>query len=1529
MALRRSQKNSLDFRNARKRCRENRLRTERRRFLLEQLEERRLLAIGPQLGGIQPNTGELIVDAKVLPAAPSNLTFRFDDQQQIDPGTLDGIRIKRSGGDGSFDDYPATLDFNTNQRVQITFSLVNPTDIIDLEFTSSDHSVTNNDLVTISNVTDSGIERYVIRFNLNRQPGNETTAADLVQGLSDHAGANARIQALISGDGNEIIQPVAPIRGDIPVNVGFVGVNPSPDQNEVILRFAETLTDEHYRIEIDGTGSDALRNTDGFAFKDLTDDNVDNGSDHAPIHFELDLGPQVVAVVPQPVKRQPDGNQELVQERHVIEVYFNNDDLFVQNDDLGNPTRPSAENPNFYQLIYTSESVRSTDDIIFTPTRVEYNTTTDVARLEFLDENGNPRDLDRLVNPSQSEAGVFRLRVGTDEGAPLAPSTLAPVVQVATDFETGDQVIVEFTSVRPGEHGLSIEVTKNNQSVQLDPIVTVADNRISIELNANTATSAFRLVAALNNHPEARQQVVAAIVDGNGAADITPVSDGLQLQFIGLGSSFETATDLSGVSDSGPVLVVTGDGSTFTDGELFTIGDESDQAQFEMDAGSVLQIRADGNGIVDAETISISDGVHSRLTFEFDDTAQPGFMGLNVPVVYSSVDSQQTIVDTLIAAIEAEVISGRLEGFAPVDMGNGRIHLGWNTMVDVLAANVAITDIAGVGTVGALPVQFMPFNRFTVSDVANNLALAVNTSPLDITATTVGNRIEFEGAPTFDLAQIADRVTQTIQSRFDSGSVLQIVGAGVCTGNDLGCFVDGQSFAVTDNQGVTQSFEFDLDGMLNNADAERISFSDTDNEQAMANTIASAINTASFSVQATVSTVQTEREGINVIYLDNDRDVRFSPTLSGILKTSQGIVISSAISPQPFDLDFLGGNDDPGHRQIPGEVGDGIEQHINADFGPDVTPGITTIFYNFKEVYGETSTGSPLMNQITESQKQRAREAFQLWSDQLGVQFLETESEGITIVRGNQEVLDPGLPNVLDFETGSDFDFRVRIDPRLGDSMLIMDLLKQSSGHWNDELNEDWFRNVMTGIGLMLGLDLANDLPRSSLMAFNSPVSQFPNAPTPELIYPGNADVLHGQFLYRPDSIDIDLYKFTIDLPAEKQGILTAESFAQRLTSSSLLDTVLRLYRENPDGTRDLVAQNDDYFSSDSYIELSLGAGTYYIGVSASGNANYDPTIEDTGIGGTSQGTYDLRLQFRSNVDDEASIRDRDGRLTLLDGDADGVPGGFHNFWFKTAPEFTGVETGPRTIFVDKANTTAPHAGTLANPYDNIQSAFAAARYDDIVRIVGNGGADQDRSTLNDNLAYVIGVHPVTNTALEDGATMEVPQGVTVMIEPGAILKLSQARIGVGSSNLTIDRSESALQVLGAPRLLDDEGNLERGADGRAIAGSVYFTSFNDQNTGLTPPNESLPSVNRGDWGGISFRNDIDKAESRPNLEDEGIFLNYVNHADIRFGGGQLFLDSAQQVVSPIQMDESRPTITFNTITGSADSAMSAAPNSF
>jgi len=169
------------------------------------------------------------------------------------------------------------------------------------------------------------------------------------------------------------------------------------------------------------------------------------------------------------------------------------------------------------------------------------------------------------------------------------------------------------------------------------------------------------------------------------------------------------------------------------------------------------------------------------------------------------------------------------------------------------------------------------------------------------------------------------------------------------------------------------------------------------------------------------------------------------------------------------------------------------------------------------------------------------------------------------------------------------------------------------------------------------------------------------------------------------------------------------------------------------------------------------------------------------------------------------------------------------------------------------------------------------------------------------------------------------------------VFQIRRARIGVGSSAAGVDRSGSSLQVLGAPILLTDSngnGSLDIGdaavlnASGALAAGSVYFTSYNDQAVGLdTNPYVTTPA--NGDWGGLEFRADIDRTQGYFQWSNEGIFLNYVNHADIRYGGGSVLINSVARTINPIHITDSRPTVTYNTISRSADASMSASPDSF
>ena len=193
-------------------------------------------------------------------------------------------------------------------------------------------------------------------------------------------------------------------------------------------------------------------------------------------------------------------------------------------------------------------------------------------------------------------------------------------------------------------------------------------------------------------------------------------------------------------------------------------------------------------------------------------------------------------------------------------------------------------------------------------------------------------------------------------------------------------------------------------------------------------------------------------------------------------------------------------------------------------------------------------------------------------------------------------------------------------------------------------------------------------------------------------------------------------------------------------------------------------------------------------------------------------------------------------------------------------------------------------------------------------------------STLEDNVPYLLGKNPNTGAVLADGSGLQVPKGVTAMFNAGAVVKLAAADINVGSpsSAASSDFSLGALQVLGTPQ------------------DNVYFTSYNDASLGGS--SNSLSSTPKsGDWGGLVFENDYDYLDAnsatdpRDVLETQGIFLNYVNHAAITYGGGVTanLSGGASTTYDPIYLIDARPTVTFNTIALSQHAAISADPDSF
>ncbi len=92
-----------DLKRNRRRRRELRKQESRRSLQLERLEQRMLLALGPSLVAVRPNTGGFLDQHDVLNESPREFVLQFSPGQVLDQTTLSSaFQLTRSGSDTVF-----------------------------------------------------------------------------------------------------------------------------------------------------------------------------------------------------------------------------------------------------------------------------------------------------------------------------------------------------------------------------------------------------------------------------------------------------------------------------------------------------------------------------------------------------------------------------------------------------------------------------------------------------------------------------------------------------------------------------------------------------------------------------------------------------------------------------------------------------------------------------------------------------------------------------------------------------------------------------------------------------------------------------------------------------------------------------------------------------------------------------------------------------------------------------------------------------------------------------------------------------------------------------------------------------------------------------------------------------------------------------------------------------------------------------------------------------------------------------------
>lgn len=1089
-----------------------------------------------------------------------------------------------------------------------------------------------------------------------------------------------------------------------------------------------------------------------------------------------------------------------------------------------------------------------------------------------------------------------------DDTAGLDPATLLSGIQikragadgvlssayVSTDLGTNGRVVLDFSASEPGQQGNGVEIafTSTSRTSSIPgkpaswPLLSITGSRINVQLNtlAGSQTTASDLIRAMSENEAVRSRVLVKRLRGNEAEVISNTVPSGTVYTLAGADAARVSSNLNSGSNTLQVEFLSLLPSSSGDGTRIEV--------VSRDFGG------EGTPIVTVSGKTIRVEVNSNARFATT-------VGELIDAINLSLDSN--------ALVRARLVSGSL--FTRI----GANATTYSPLTLVAGDDVAITPSF---------IGFGDTNREVVIRFAETL-------PDDFYL------IDILGAGPFALRNLAGQafnsgVSKSVRFDLDLGTTIQSVVPQPIVRNASGTLSQlrnvihvyfneddlnpveaqrpeyyqlvhtGNSLRGTDDV-VFLPVSVNYDSILN-----RSTLTFSRNLDALVDSAGTPLPITALRLRIG-NNQGAVAGGVTEVPQPTDPGSRFTNAadLGSAWAAGSGaksvIVNSQILNETPYTLDFPGANDEAGNR-------DSRYQHHVTRTDSD---GIAVISYNFASELG-TANQSVQLNAITEPQKDLVRQIFSLYEKYLGVRFLESDSLGFTVAVGDMLAINP-LTALTPIEANRAGGLTFAAGPLASNpaiSAAIIDIQDFNSA--DDNLfGTELFRSFMRGIGVLLGLGSADELPQSTVQN-NSPLAASADA---EPVFPGNHDIVHGQHILRPEGRDIDLYRFS--LPSVG-GQLNLEIAAERQADSSLLDAALRLYRN--EGTASAprwveLAANEDYFSKDPRVQLEfVKGGDYIVGVSAKGNNSYNPEIEDSGLGGKSEGKYQLRIDYRPPA--PASMVDVNGLPTPLDGDGDGRPGGVHNYWFvptrpdRAAPVPGAADTSAYTIWVDKTASNGG-SGTLASPYNSISRALtdaAAISQSDplatrnvVVRILGN----------TQNRAYEIGFNRF-GQSLADGATFDVPKNVTVMIDAGAIIKMGRARISAGSSTVSVDRSGGSLQLLGIPD------------------SKVIVTSINDTVGIGVNPDKTPPAPGPGDWGGIEFRNRIDGGdETRTDRERDGLFLNAVVHSDLRFGGGQVFVDGVSQVITPIHIVDSRPSIANNLITRSADAAMSATPNSF
>ena len=188
---------------------------------------------------------------------------------------------------------------------------------------------------------------------------------------------------------------------------------------------------------------------------------------------------------------------------------------------------------------------------------------------------------------------------------------------------------------------------------------------------------------------------------------------------------------------------------------------------------------------------------------------------------------------------------------------------------------------------------------------------------------------------------------------------------------------------------------------------------------------------------------------------------------------------------------------------------------------------------------------------------------------------------------------------------------------------------------------------------------------------------------------------------------DVDMYRFEV----QGEGNVTLDL----ASPIDQLDSYLRLFDENG---QELAADDDSGVGFGSRITHQLKSGNYYVGVTSSGNFEFDPTKEGNAIGGINEGSYELSFNF--------DFFDADG--TLENAIPLDISQGVVEYEARIGMDGEATNEQPDVDFV---TFVAPDSGIVQFDIDSIRKAYqnaSRAEFDTLVRVFDENGEEMARN---------------------------------------------------------------------------------------------------------------------------------------------------------------------------------------------------------